>query len=238
VAETSLSRRPIVAGDEIRVTALPAPSPILTEMYARYLDDENSASFISAVSQRYMIGTLERLAEFGRVASRRAATLALSLIGTYESNAVLGRALNDRDRCVRLIAENGLRDLWMRDGSEDQQSRLKVIVRLNSSQQFCEAADAATDLIDEAPFFAEAWNQRAIAFFQLDRFEESANDCHQALELNPYHFGAAVGMAHCYLQMNDAYAGLECFRRALKLNPDMEEIRSQADQLERMLEGK
>jgi hypothetical protein len=31
---------------------------------------------------------------------------------------------------------------------------------------------------------------------------------------------------------------LECFRKALKLNPDMEEIRSQADQLERMLEGK
>lgn len=214
------------------------PSPILTEMYARYLDDENSAAFISAVSQRYLIGTLERLAEYGRVAARRAATLALSLVGTYESNAVLGRALNDRDRCVRLIAENGLRDLWMRDGSEEQQSRLKVLVRLNSSQQFSEAAEAATDLIEEAPWFAEAWNQRAIAYFQLDRFEESANDCHQALELNPYHFGAAVGMAHCYLQLNDAYAGLECFRRALKLNPDMEEIRSQADQLERMLEGK
>jgi tetratricopeptide (TPR) repeat protein len=207
-------------------------------MYARYLDDENSAAFISAVSQRYLIGTLERLAEFGRVASRRAATLALSLVGTYESNAVLGRALNDRDRCVRLIAENGLRDLWMRDGSEEQQSRLKVLVRLNSSQQFSEAAEAATDLIEEAPWFAEAWNQRAIAYFQLDRFEDSANDCHQALELNPYHFGAAVGMAHCYLQLNDAYTGLECFRRALKLNPDMEEIRSQADQLERMLEGK
>lgn len=220
------------------MTALPAPSPILTEMYARYLDDENSASFISAVSQRYMIGTLERLAEYGRVASRRAAVLALSLVANYESNAVLGRALQDRDRCVRLIAENGLRDLWLRDGSEEQQSRLKVLVRLNSSQQFAEAAEAASELIEEAPWFAEAWNQRAIAYFQLDRFDDSANDCHQALELNPYHFGAVVGMAHCYLQMNDAYAALECFRRALKLNPDMEEIRSQADQLERMLEGK
>jgi tetratricopeptide (TPR) repeat protein len=190
------------------------------------------------VSQRYTIGTLERLAEYGRTASRRAAALAISLVGTYESNSVLGRALRDRDRCVRLIAENGIRDLWMRDGSEEQQSRLKVLVRLNSSQQFAEAAEAADELIDEAPWFAEAWNQRAIAYFQLDRFEDSANDCHQALEINPYHFGAAVGMAHCYLQLNDAFAALECFRRALNLNPDMEEIRSQADQLERMLEGK
>jgi len=207
-------------------------------MYARYLADENSAAFISAVSQRYLIGTLERLAEYGRVASRRAATLALSLVGTYESNAVLGRALNDRDRCVRMIAENGLRDLWMRDGSQEQQSRLKVLVRLNASQQFDEAAEAASELIDEAPSLAEAWNQRAIAYFHIDRYEDSANDCHQTLELNPYHFGAAVGMAHCYLELNDAYAALECFRRALRLNPDMEEVRVQADQLERMLEGK
>ena len=216
----------------------PAPSPILTEMYARYLENENTAAFIGAVSQRYLIGTLERLAEYGRVSSRRAATLALSLVGNYESNPVLGRALQDRDRCVRLIAENGLRDLWLRDGSEEQQSRLKVLVRLNCSEQFDEAIEGATDLIKDAPWFAEAWNQRAIAYFQLDRYEESANDCHQALELNPYHFGAAVGMAHCYLELNDAYAALECFRRALKLNPDMEEIRAQADQLERMLEGK
>ena len=217
---------------------LPDQAPILTEMYARYLEDENSAAFIAAVSQRYLIGTLERLAEYGRVASRRAATLALSLVGTYESNAVLGRALQDRDRCVRLIAENGLRDLWMRDGNPEQQARLKVLVRLNSSQQFAAAIEGATELLDEAPWLAEAWNQRAIANFHLDRYEESANDCHQALELNPYHFGAAVGMAHCYLELNDAYAALECFRRALRLNPDMEEIRVQADQLGRMLEGK
>jgi tetratricopeptide (TPR) repeat protein len=206
-------------------------------MYARYLDDENTAAFIGAVSQRYSIGTLERLAEFGRVAARRAATLALSLVGNYESNAVLGRALHDRDRCVRVIAENGIRDLWMRDGSDEQQARLKVLARLNSSQQFNEAAQAASELIEDAPCLAEAWNQRAIAWFQLDRFEDSANDCHQALEINPYHFGAAVGMAHCYLQLNDAFAALECFRRALRLNPDMEEIRSQAEQLERMLKG-
>ena len=114
--------------------------------------------------------------------------------------AVLGRALQDRDRCVRVIAENGLRDLWLRDGSEEQQSRIRTIVRLNASGQFNSALDAADDLIDDAPNFAEAWNQRAIAYFQMDRYEESASDCQQTLEINPYHFGAAVGTylpRHC-----------------------------------------
>ena len=213
-------------------------NPLVNEIYARYLADENTAAFISAVSQRYLIGTLERLAEYGAVVTRRAATLALSYVATYESNTVLGRALHDSDRCVRLIAENGIRELWERDGSLDHQERLKVMIRLNASQQFESAAAAATELIEEAPWFAEAWNQRAIAFFHIDRYEESANDCHQTLELNPYHFGAAVGMAHCYLELDDVFAALESFRRSLKLNPDMEEIRAQVEHLERMLEGK
>jgi tetratricopeptide (TPR) repeat protein len=215
-----------------------ASHPLINEFYARYLSDENTASFIGAVSQRYLIGTLERLAELGSAVTRRAATLAISYVGNYESNAVLGRALTDSDRCVRLIAENGIRELWQRHGTSDQQERLKVIVRLNASEQFVEAAAAATSLIEEAPWFAEAWNQRGIALFHIDRYEESANDCQQTLEINPYHFASAVGLAHCYLELDDVFGALESFRRALKLNPDMEEIRAQIEHLERMLEGK
>lgn len=215
-----------------------AASPLLNLFYNRYLADENTAGFIGAVSQRYLIGTLERLAEYGTAVTRRAATLAITYVGSYESNAVLGRALHDPDRCVRIIAEDGIRELWQRDGSVEQQEKLKVIMRLNASQQFLLAAAAAAELIEEAPYFAEAWNQRAIAWFHVDRYEESVCDCHQTLEINPYHFGAAVGLAHCYLELDDVFLALENFRRAIKLNPDMEEIRAQVEQLERMLEGK
>ena len=93
-------------------------------------------------------------------------------------------------------------------------------------------------LIDEAAHFAEAWNQRAVAEFALRRFEDAANDCHQTLEMNAYHFGAAVGMGHCYLQLDEPFAALENFRRALALNPDLEEVRGQINFLERALEGR
>jgi tetratricopeptide (TPR) repeat protein len=45
-------------------------------------------------------------------------------------------------------------------------------------------------------------------------------------------------MAHSYLEMEDPFAALECFRRALALNPDLEEVRVQISYLERTLEGK
>lgn len=213
-------------------------TPRLIKFYYAYLNDEDAAKFIKSVSGHYTIATLQRLAKFGSHVVRRAGTLALGFIGGYESNAAMGRALHDPDRGVRLLAENCIRQLWCRDGSEPQVHALRAIMRLNTAEQFEEAIDRAEELIEEAPWFAEAWNQRAIAYFHLGRYDDSANDCHQTLELNPYHFGAAVGMAHCYLEMNDAVAALECFRRALNLNPDMEGVRAQVEYLERSLEGR
>lgn len=229
----------------MELTAIVAPltppksrRPVLTRLYRRYLTDENTASFIKAVSQRYTIATLETLATHGGRTTRRAAVLALGFLSGYESNAVLGRALRDTDRGVRIIAENAIVELWLRAGSEAQRQRLAALARLNVSGQFERAVDVATDLIDEAPWIAEAWNQRAIAYFHLDQFDDSANDCLQTLELNPFHFAAAVGMANCYLELDDAFAALECFRRALRLNPDLEAVRAQVAYLQRTLEGK
>lgn len=215
-----------------------ARQPKLNRFYRRYLSEEDSAAFIKAVSQDYTVGSLERLTMHNTRVVRRAATLALGFLADFGSNAVLGRALHDDDRGVRIIAENGIRELWQRDGNEAQRQQLRVVSRRNAAQRFNEAADLASVLIDAAPWFAEAWNQRAIALFHLDRFADSAGDCHQTLELNPYHFGAAVGMAHCYLELNDAFAALEHLRRALRLNPGLEGVRAQVDFLERSLEEK
>jgi tetratricopeptide (TPR) repeat protein len=210
----------------------------LERLYHQYLETENTAAFIRGVSQRYLPGTLERLALGGGHVLRRAAVMAVGFLGDYSHNAILGRALNDHDRGVRLLADSGIRQLWRRDGNPRQRQLLARICRLNQNDQFAETIHAATELIDEAAHFAEAWNQRAVAHFALARFEDAANDCHQTLELNPYHFGAAVGMGHCYLQLDEPLAALENFRRALAINPDMEEVRAQIHELRRTIEGR
>lgn len=212
--------------------------PGLDTLYQRYLNHEDSAAFIAAVARGYTIGTLERLAEFGQRTSRRAATMALGLLGDYRSNDVMGRRLSDEDRGVRMLAENSIRELWYRDGNETQRQALQVAIRLNNAEQSALATRVTSELIDEAPFFAEAWNQRAIAHFQRGRYDDSANDCFQTLELNPYQFASAVGMGQCYLEMNEPQPALDCFRRALKLNPGLEDVRAQVTYLERALEGR
>ena len=207
--------------------------PVLIRFFRHYLADEDSARFISEVSQHYTVNTLERLAEFGSRTTRRGATLALGFLGNYQTNQALGRRMNDSDRSVRLLAENGIRELWCRDGNSEQRRKLQRLIRLNRSRQYTVAIAEGTALIEEAPWFAEAWNQRGVAYYYLANYLEAANDCHQTLELNPYHYAAAIGMAHCYLEMDDSRAALECFRRAIKLNPDLDEVRSRISFLRR-----
>jgi tetratricopeptide (TPR) repeat protein len=161
--------------------------------------------------------------------------LALSMLGDYSVNSVLGRGLIDSDRAVRLIADNGIRTIWFRSGSPEQQVELQSLRRLNDHLRFKDVVDRSTLLIEANPWIAEGWNQRGIALFHLNQFDESANDYHQTLELNAYHFSAAIGMAHCYLHLHQPKYALAMFRRALRLNPDLEAVRMQVEYLERSL---
>ncbi len=211
---------------------------MLLGLYQKYLDQQDSAGFVQETSRLYTTGSLERLARHACREVRRAAVLALGFLGDYDANHALGCALLDDDRTVRTLAENAIRSVWVRAGNEAERRELGVIIRMNAAGLHRDAVTRATQLIERAPWFAEAWHQRAVAYVALGRLIESIRDCHQALEINPYHFVAATSMGQVYLQLGNTVSALECFRRALRLNHDLEGVRAQVIRLERMVEGK
>ncbi|MDR3638842.1 MAG: tetratricopeptide repeat protein [Isosphaeraceae bacterium] len=103
---------------------------------------------------------------------------------------------------------------------------------LLTQERMEEAIELASKLTTRCPKFAEAYNQRAIARFVLGQFEESATDCRQVLELNPYHFGALGGLAQCQLRLNQRQEAIKTLRRALKLQPFSETLRESIAALE------
>jgi tetratricopeptide (TPR) repeat protein len=212
--------------------------PQLLAWYNEYLDRPDAARFACHVATRYTDGTLQRLTQSPHREARRAAVLALGILSDYASNAALGRALIDDDRTVRILAENAIRQVWARGGSVEHCTQLARVTRLIAARQFDKAVNLATDLIQAAPHFAEAWNQRAFAYHALGQYEAAVHDCHEALEINPYHFIAAVGMGRSYLELHQPGPALECFRRALRLNPDLDGVRVQVEKLARRVDGR
>jgi len=211
-------------------------TPVLVIYYNRYLTNQDCSLFVKRVVRRYACGTLNRLVGIGDHTTRRAAVFALSLLGDYESHVVLGQALVDRDRGVRSIAESGIRELWRRIGSRDERDMLGRVIQLNDERHHGEATRLATDLIRRSKQpIAEAWCQRGIAHYHLGQYDAAIRDCNQALEINPYHFTAAAGMGQCYMLQDNPVAALEAFRRALRLNPGLEEVRAQVVRLQRSL---
>ncbi|MDR0328274.1 MAG: tetratricopeptide repeat protein [Planctomycetaceae bacterium] len=203
----------------------------MTTLYLAYLQKHDTRSFIDQVVQHYDESTVIRLTKASCTETRRAAALALGMMGTYQANVPLGRLLKDPDRTVRLIAETSVKAVWSREGSEEQRQQLYNVMRLIAAQNFGEAVSQANVLLDESPLYAEARNQRAIALFALKKFEESIEDSRLVLELNPYHFGAAIGMGHAYSYLQDQASAIECFQQALAINPNLESVRRHLNSL-------
>lgn len=210
-------------------------SALLVDYYEQYLIDQDMGAFLRQTSDRYFVGTLERLTLVGERAARRASVLALGRLADYRSNAVLGKALTDADRGVRTLAENAVAKVWMRLGTAAQQRRLTAIAEQIDDKDYERAAMLAGKLVQDAPWIAHAWYQRGVAYFNLAQFDAAARDCHQALEINAYHFHAAAIMGQSHQMAGNLVSALECYRRALRINPQLEDIRARLIQLQRTL---
>ena len=205
--------------------------PRLASFFVDYLNDHDMAAFVDQVCRYYSQSTLIRLASSVQVDTRRAVALVLGFVGTYEVNSVLGNMLRDPDRSVRLYAEGSIKSVWPRDGIEGHRQQLCEIMRQIGNQRFADAVSLANNLLDENPLFAEARNQRAIALFALGEYQDAIEDGEIVLDLNPYHFGAAIGMGHAFLQLKEKDSAVVCFQHALQINPNLESVRRHLERI-------
>lgn len=99
------------------------------------------------------------------------------------------------------------------------------------------ALDAFSDLVEQAPQFAEAWNKRATVYYLMGRLDESVNDIQQTLELEPRHFGALSGLALIYDAVEKPKAAIRSLEAALKINPHLQGSQTRIDQLREKMKG-
>ncbi len=193
--------------------------------------------FKRAVRIRYTEGTLEKLLDSADAEVRQAAVLAVGLMGTMRLNRAVAHRLHDEDSVVRRLAGEALWSLWFRGDTPEHNRELQRLMRLRLEDA---GADAILEryqrLLAQAPHFAEAFNQRAILYFRMNDVDRAVADCVMVLRLNPCHYGAASGLAQCYMKQRKFRAALRAYRRAYRLNPNLEGVQQAIESLERMLD--
>ncbi|MSR31824.1 MAG: tetratricopeptide repeat protein [Gemmataceae bacterium] len=181
---------------------------------------------------KYNEGTLLRLLQSDCEETRKGALFALGLTASMDANLAMSRLLHDDDGEVVDMATAGMWNLWFRASIETNNKELQRLLRLRDREK---ALAGLMKLAELAPDFAEVYNQRAIVYFRLKQYEDSITDCQKALEINPWHFGAQVGMAQCFMKLRKHRSALKAFRATLKIHPRMEGVRDAIRTLERVL---
>ncbi len=120
---------------------------------------------------------------------------------------------------VRELATNRLWQLWFGVAGPEAEQRLLYSQQLFEGKEYAEAEASLSDLIQDYPNFAEAWNRRATLRYLQNRYEDSLADCREVVRLEPDHFGAWHGTGLCFIALHRPADAAKAFRRALEIQP-------------------
>jgi len=146
------------------------------------------------------------------------------------------KAARDEEEGKAFVAE--IWGLWLRSGQPDLDAPMDQAARLISAGLPALALPLLDGLVAQAPGWAEAWNKRATALYLMGEHDRSLADIERALALEPRHFGALAGLGLIRAGRGEHRAALAAYRRALAVNPFLEERRELIPELERKLGDK
>ncbi|MFC3179714.1 tetratricopeptide repeat protein [Cypionkella sinensis] len=132
-------------------------------------------------------------------------------------------------------------DIWM-EWSKSGSPAMDLLLQRGKDAMANGQPDVAvqhlTALVDHAPDFAEGWNARATAYYQLGQFGPAIADIGKVLTLNPRHFGALSGLGSIFEELGKPAQALEVYKATLKIDPHAPGVVEAVSRIETELQGK
>ena len=124
------------------------------------------------------------------------------------------------DKQVIRSTENQIWDIWFAHPNSDVERLMQIgVQRMNANRQ-SEAMIIFSQLVENFPDYAEAWNRRATLHYILGNYQESIGDIERVLSLEPRHFGALSGLGLVYLQLDQLRKAKGAFEDLIKVHPN------------------
>jgi len=99
------------------------------------------------------------------------------------------------------------------------------------------AFDLFTAVTTLAPDFAEGWHELGAVNFALNAHDEALVDLEHALDLEPRHYAAMMGLASIFEMYGNKRGALQALRRAYAVNPHIDGLEGRINALAREVEG-
>jgi tetratricopeptide (TPR) repeat protein len=133
---------------------------------------------------------------------------------------LLGQA---QDEVTARTIEDRIWSTWFDSGNPDVDMLMEKAMAQRGVYDFAGALETLDQVVEKAPAFAEAWNQRATIHFFREEYEQSLEAVARTLELEPRHFGAMAGRAVIRMRQLKPALARQNLLEALEINPWLRE---------------
>ena len=92
-------------------------------------------------------------------------------------------------------------------------------------------------VVEQAPDYAEGWNQRAQLLYVEGNVERAVGDLRRVLALDPNHFRALGALAHILREVGEKKGALAAYKKLLQVHPFAQGAQQATDELDREVGG-
>ncbi len=157
---------------------------------------------------------------------------------TYSLNTLFDALKIAPDEASAKAIEDRIWSVWMVSGSDTctlLMSRARAATDAKDYDLALKLLDAVTEI---KPSYIEAWNRRATIYYLKQDYAHALADIAQVLAREPRHFGAWSGLGLILQDIGDDKHALEAYRRALAIDPHLENLSEVVKTLTEKVEGR
>ncbi len=119
--------------------------------------------------------------------------------------------------------------------NEELTTRLAEGSKLVLENKLIKAIKVFTEVIEDDPNWAEAWNKRATVLYMIGDYERSQSDIDKVLNLEKRHFGALAGQGLVNIQLKNYEKAIESYEKAQEIYPAMQSPKIMIKEIEDLI---
>jgi tetratricopeptide (TPR) repeat protein len=157
---------------------------------------------------------------------------------TYNLDTLFSALKIAPDETSAKAIEDRIWALWVTSGSDTCNLLMSRVKDATDDKDFDLALRLLDAVIAIKPDYVEAWNRRATVYYLKQDYAHSIADIAEVLAREPRHFGALAGLGMMLQEIGDDKHALEAYRKALAVDPHLENIPDVVKTLTDKVEGR